>query len=147
MAGVRCPPYSRPWINVSSGRWGAPRLRAAAPLPALLAVRVSPATAGNLLPLGSPPAARPRPNAVTLDPQIVRARFRASYSVARCARIISPLSHCGALLPFPSQRGSGSLRSPSPRHADQTSAPSDQICIDGYRGTFPLAAGAKQSRK
>ena len=58
-----------------------------------------------------------------------------------------PLSHCGALLPFPSQRGSGSLRSPSPRHAVQTSAPSDQICISGYRGTFPLAAGAKQSRK
>lgn len=31
LAGVRCPPNSRPWINVSSGRWGAPRLRAAAP--------------------------------------------------------------------------------------------------------------------
>ena len=70
LAGVRCPPNSRPWIYVSSGRWGAPRLRAAAPLPALLAVRVSPATSGNLQPLGSPPAARPRPNAVTLDPRL-----------------------------------------------------------------------------
>lgn len=80
-------------------------------------------------------------------PKIVRARFRAPYSVARCARIISPLSHCGAHQPFPSRRGSGSLRSPSPRHASQTSAPCGQICISGYRGTIPLAAGAKQSRK
>lgn len=71
------------------------------PLPALLAVRVSPATSGNLHPLGSPPAARPRPNAVTLDTQIVRARFRAPYSVARCARIISHALIAGRSCPFP----------------------------------------------
>ena len=71
------------------------------PLPALLAVRVSPATAGNLHPLCSPPAARPRPSAVTLDPKIMRARFRASYSVARCARIISHALIAGRSSPFP----------------------------------------------
>lgn len=101
LAGVRCPPNSRPWINVSSGRWGAPRLRAAAPSscpacrPCLPChVRQSPSP-------WQPASRSPSSECGNPRPKIVRARFRAPYSVARCARIISPLSLCGALLPFP----------------------------------------------
>lgn len=61
-------------------------------------------------------AARPRTNALTLDPS-PRERFPASYSVAGYSRGLS-LSLIAALrLRSPSLRGSCSLRSHSPRHA------------------------------
>lgn len=84
------------------------------PPPSLLDSLTPPAI--NHPPLSSHTAARPRTNALTLDPR--RARVISGFPSGRrlLARAL-PLSHCGALPLFPSLRGSCSLRSRSPRHA------------------------------
>lgn len=97
-----------------SCRWGAPRLWAAA-LSSLPACAPSPLPARNHLPICFATAAHPRPCALTLNPS-PRSRFRLSFRLP-AARAALLLSHCGALLLFPSRRSSCSLRSHSLRHA------------------------------
>ena len=63
----RAPAARRPVDMYRSSRWGAPRLRAAA-LSSLPACAPSPLAGRNLLPAFHAPAARPRPNALTLIP-------------------------------------------------------------------------------
>lgn len=63
----RAPAARRPVDMYRSGRWGAPRLRAAA-LSSLPACAPSPLAGRNLLPTFHAPAARPRPYALTLIP-------------------------------------------------------------------------------
>ena len=63
----RAPTARRPENMYRSSRWGAPRLRASA-LSSLPACAPSPLAGRNLLPSFHAPAARPRPNALTLIP-------------------------------------------------------------------------------
>lgn len=83
-ADVRCLPKPCRQKNDLYGRWGAPRLRAAAfaSIPACLP---SPLAASNHPRFSIPTAARPRPNALTLDTMRATAETVAPYSVAPLA--------------------------------------------------------------
>ena len=98
--------------------WGAPSVASGGTLlpPCLLPLAPLPSGATSHA-FSIATAARPRTNALTLDPPGSGHDSAASYSVASLCPLPFPLSHCGICLPFPSRWGSCALRLRSPHHA------------------------------
>lgn len=115
LGGVRCRPKPcRHLITLDSALGRSSVASGGNPFPPCLIA--FPPQAINPPPTSTRSAARPRTNAVTLD-ATPGERFSPLPTRSRGCSPGVPLSHCGALLLFPSLRGSCSLRSRSPRHA------------------------------
>lgn len=125
----RAPAARRPVDMYRSGRWGAPRLRAAA-LASLPACAPSPLAGRNLLPSFHAPAARPRPYALTLIPPgfVLPLVALAPPRFPICAGFPHPSLSlpCGASLRSPLRK-----RLPAPLWASLRSAHATQARVRG----------------